>query len=101
MDKIVKMCIRDSSNTRIDFFIRKLPKPMYQGFEILDDCVCIAFLVIVCRLAYSLVGSNMKALSCLLYTSTKLMWLLGHNIAAEEVKERFLTPICNEIVPER
>lgn len=32
---------------------------------------------------------------------TKLMWLLGHNIAAEEVKERFLTPICNEIVPGR
>ena len=57
------MATINNSNTRIDFFIRKLTKPMYQGFEILGDCVCIAFLVNVCRLAYSLVGGNMKALS--------------------------------------
>ena len=53
----------NNSNTRIDFFIHKLPKPLSQGFEILDDCICIVFLVVVSGLAWRLAGSNMTALS--------------------------------------
>ena len=49
------MATINNSNTRIDFFIRKLPGPVYRGFEILDDCICIAFLLVICRYAAKLV----------------------------------------------
>ncbi|RGY97725.1 asparaginase [Clostridium sp. AM58-1XD] len=32
---------------------------------------------------------------------TKLMWLLGHDLDIEEVKRRFVTPICGDIMPGR
>ncbi len=57
------MATINNSNTRIDFFIRKMPKPIYRGFEIFDDCVCIAFLLVLCRYSWKLVGSNLHALS--------------------------------------
>ena len=57
------MATINNSNTRIDFFIRKLPGPVYRGFEILDDCICIAFLLVICRYAAKLVGTNLNALS--------------------------------------
>ena len=41
----------------------KLPGPVYRGFEILDDCICIAFLLVICRYAAKLVGTNLNALS--------------------------------------
>lgn len=57
------MATINNSNTRIDFFIRKLPRPLYHAFEILDDCICIAFLLVICRFAVKLVGTNLHALS--------------------------------------
>lgn len=35
-----------------NIFIRKLPTPVYNAFELLDDVICIAFLVIVSTIAY-------------------------------------------------
>ena len=52
------MATINNSNTRIDFFIRKLPKPVYNVFEILDDVICIAFLVIITAWSYKLMLSN-------------------------------------------
>lgn len=46
------MATINNGNTRIDFFIRKLPTPVYNAFELLDDVICIAFLVIVSTIAY-------------------------------------------------
>lgn len=57
------MATVNNSNTRIDFFIRKLPGPVYRGFEILDDCICVAFFLVICRYAVKLVGTNLHALS--------------------------------------
>lgn len=57
------MATINNSNTRIDFFIRKLPEPVYRAFEVLDDCICIAFLGVVCFFAWKLTGTNMCALS--------------------------------------
>ena len=57
------MATVNNSNTRIDFFIRKLPGPVYRGLEILDDCICVAFLLVICRYAVKLVGTNLHALS--------------------------------------
>ncbi|MFQ9703598.1 MAG: hypothetical protein ACLR0U_18225 [Enterocloster clostridioformis] len=36
---------------------------MYRGLEILDDCICLAFLLVICRHAVKLVGTNLHALS--------------------------------------
>ena len=52
------MATINNSNTRIDFFIRKLPKPIYNVFEVLDDGICIAFLVLVTAWSYKLMLSN-------------------------------------------
>lgn len=52
------MATINNSNTRIDLFIRKLPKPVYNVFEILDDVICIAFLVIITAWSYKLMLSN-------------------------------------------
>lgn len=57
------MATINNSNTRIDFFIRQLPKPIYRGFEVLDDCVCIAFLLVLCRYSWKLIGNNIHTLS--------------------------------------
>ena len=57
------MATVNNSNTRIDFFIRKLPGPVYRGLEILDACICLAFLLVICRYAVKLVGTNLHALS--------------------------------------
>ena len=46
------MATINNGNTRIDFFIRKLPTPVYNAFELLDDVICIVFLVIVSSVAY-------------------------------------------------
>ena len=46
------MATINNGNTRIDFFIRKLPTPVYNVFEVIDDVICIAFLVIVSNVAY-------------------------------------------------
>lgn len=46
------MATINNGNTRIDFFIRKLPTPVYNAFELLDDVICIVFLVIVSTIAY-------------------------------------------------
>ena len=50
------MATVNNSNTRIDFFIRKLPGPVYRG-------ICVAFLLVICRYAVKLVGTNLHALS--------------------------------------
>ena len=63
VEELAAMATINNSNTRIDFFIRKLPGPVYRGFEILDDCICIAFLLVICRYAAKLVGTNLNALS--------------------------------------
>ncbi|MDO4277323.1 MAG: TRAP transporter small permease [Lachnoclostridium edouardi] len=57
------MATINNSNTRIDFFIHKLPRPICQAFEILDDCICIGFLGVISCLSWKLAGSNMNALS--------------------------------------
>ena len=57
------MATINNSNTRIDFFIHKLPRPLCQAFEILDDCICIGFLGVISCLSWKLAGSNMNALS--------------------------------------
>ena len=57
------MATINNSNTRIDFFIKQLPKPVYRGFEILDDCVCIAFLLVFGRFSWKLIGNNLHTLS--------------------------------------
>ena len=54
---------KNNNNTRIDFFIRKLPGKGHMLFEILDNLICITFLVVICVFAGKLVGSNMNALS--------------------------------------
>ena len=46
------MATINNGNTRIDFFIRKLPTPVYNAFELLDDVICIGVLVIVSTIAY-------------------------------------------------
>lgn len=57
------MATINGSNTRIDFFIRHLPTVVYRSIEVLDDCVCIAFLGVICRFAYKMMLANMHALS--------------------------------------
>lgn len=57
------MATINNSNTRIDFFIKKLPRPVYQGFEVLDDCICIGFLMVLSSLSWKLIGSNIRTLS--------------------------------------
>ncbi len=57
------MATINNSNTRIDFFIKQLPKPVYRLFEVFDDCVCIAFLLVLSRFAWKLIGSNIHTLS--------------------------------------
>lgn len=52
------MATINNGNTRIDFFIRKLPKPVYNFFELLDDFICIAFLVVVTGMSYKMMLSN-------------------------------------------
>ena len=46
----------NDSNTRIDFFIRKLPDKGYRIISCLDDFICIAFLIIV--ICYSAQGMS-------------------------------------------
>ena len=52
------MATINNSNTRIDFFIRKLPRPVYNVFEALDDGICIVFLVVIAAMSYKLMLSN-------------------------------------------
>ena len=52
------MATINNSNTRIDFFIRKLPRPVYNVFEVLDDGICIVFLVVITAMSYKLMLSN-------------------------------------------
>ena len=44
----------NNSNTRIDFFIRKLPDKLHKGFEFADNIICLAFLAVV--IVYSIQG---------------------------------------------
>lgn len=53
------MATINNSNTRIDFFIRLLPKKGTYVFEMLDDLICIGFLAVVCQLATGLMEKNM------------------------------------------
>ena len=46
------MATINNSNTRIDFFIRLLPKKIHGFFEVLDDVICIAFLFVIIKYAY-------------------------------------------------
>ena len=57
------MATINNSNTRIDFFIKQLPKPVYRAFEVFDDCVCIAFLIVLSRYAWKMIGKNLHTLS--------------------------------------
>lgn len=52
------MATINNSNTRIDFFIRKLPRPVHNVFEVLDDGICIVFLVVITAMSYKLMLSN-------------------------------------------
>lgn len=53
------MATINNSSTRIDFFIRALPKKLYQVVEVLDDLICMAFLVAIVVLASKLMLQNM------------------------------------------
>ena len=48
------MATINNSNTRIDFFIRLLPEKAHQFFEVLDDLICVAFLVVI--IYFSFIG---------------------------------------------
>lgn len=53
------MATINNSNTRIDFFIRKLPPKGFLFFEVLDNIICIGFLAVVCQFAVKLFGKNL------------------------------------------
>ena len=52
------MATINNSNTRIDFFIRLLPKKLYHAVEVLDDAICIGFLVLVVVMAQRMMVVN-------------------------------------------
>jgi TRAP-type C4-dicarboxylate transport system permease small subunit len=53
----------NNSNTRIDFFIKKLPGKMTNVFDILVNLICIAFVGILCCYSLKLMGNNLYRLS--------------------------------------
>ena len=57
------MATINNTNTRIDFFIRMLPKELMAAVNVFDHVVCIVFLGVVCRLSSQLMSVNINNLT--------------------------------------
>lgn len=57
------LAVITNQNTRIDFFIRKLPAKAYHSVLVFDDLVCMAFCGVIIKYSWRAIGKNLSNLT--------------------------------------